>query len=177
MSFLRGQGKPVLAYATTGIAADLLRGGRTAHSGFKIPISAVETSASSMKVPSYESNKLREATLLIIDGASMLSSHSLCIIDRLLREEIMNDKRPFGGKTLLLGGDFRQITNVVPHGSVTDILEVCVKNSPLWQYVKQRSLVINMRTAGQATADQAEFNEWVIKLGNGRMKSMNWMMT
>ena len=163
MSHLRGQKKRVQAFATTGIAADLLKGGRTVHSGFKIPISAVETSVSSMKVPSYESAKLHEASLLIIDEASMLSSHSLRIIDKLLRE-VMNDTRPFGGKTLILGGDFRQTTNVVPRGSVTDILEVCIKNSQLWQHVKQYSLTDNMRTSGQE-----DFNQWVLRLGNGEL--------
>ena len=129
-------------YATTGIAADLLKGGRTVHSGFKIPL---KTSVSSMKIPSIDSNKLHDAYLIIIDEASMLSSHSLRIIDQLLKE-IMNDVRPFGGKTFMLGGDLRQTSNIVPHGTAMDILEVCIKSSPLWQHVKKRSLISNMRT-------------------------------
>jgi ATP-dependent DNA helicase PIF1 len=118
-----------------------------------------------MKLNSPEAAKLKETVLIIIDEASMLSSHSLRIIDTLLRE-IMNDTRPFGGKTVVLGGDFRQTTNIVPRGSVTDILEVCIKNSPLWQHVKQRSLITNMRTAGQDS-----FNEWVLKIGNGSLNT------
>ena len=89
MCSARGKGKCVKAFATTGIAADLLTGGRTAHSGFKIPLSANETSVSNMKVPSVESNKLKEASMIIIDEVSMLSTHSLRVIDLLLRE-IMN---------------------------------------------------------------------------------------
>ena len=167
MCLARGKGKCVKAFATTGIAADLLTGGRTAHSGFKIPLSANETSVSNMKVPSVESNKLKEASMIIIDEVSMLSTHSLRVIDLLLRE-IMNDTRPFGGKVLILGGDFRQISNVVPRGSVTDIIELCVKNSPLWRHVKQRSLTTNMRSAGQH-----EFNDWVLRLGNGNLTNDN----
>ena len=161
MAFFRGHNKSVAAFATTGIAADLLKGGRTVHSGFKIPISEVETSVSNIKADSAEAAKLREAILIIIDEASMMSCHALRIIDTLLRE-IMNDVRPFGGKTIILGGDFRQTTNVVPRGSIAEILEVCVKSSPLWQYVKHRSLICNMRTAGQE-----DFNNWVLKLGDG----------
>ena len=43
----------------------------------------------------------------------------LKIIDRLLRDVCdENDKRkPFGGKTILLCGDFRQILPVIPHES------------------------------------------------------------
>ena len=78
----------------------------------------------------------------------------------------MNDDRPFGGKTFMLGGDFRQTSNIVPHGTPTDILEVCIKSSPLWQYVKKRSLISNMRTAGQTT-----FNDWVLQVGNGDLSN------
>jgi len=38
LSYLRGQGKIMLAVASLGIASLLLLGGRTAHSRFKIPI-------------------------------------------------------------------------------------------------------------------------------------------
>jgi DNA replication protein DnaC len=38
LSCLRGQGKIVLAVASSGIASLLLPGGKTAHSRFKIPI-------------------------------------------------------------------------------------------------------------------------------------------
>ena len=38
-SFFMGQGKIVLCVASSGIAAQLLPGGRTAHSPFKIPLS------------------------------------------------------------------------------------------------------------------------------------------
>ena len=62
MCYVRGQGKKVQAFATTGIAADLLSGGRTAHNGFKISLSANETSVSNMKIPSFESNKLKEVS-------------------------------------------------------------------------------------------------------------------
>ena len=53
---------------------------------------------------------------------------------------------------------------MVPRGSVTDIIELCVKNSPLWRHVKQRSLITNMRSA-----NQTEFNDWVLRLGDGKL--------
>ena len=47
------QGRTVLSYATTGIAADLLKDGGTAHSGFCLPAPIIlETSVSSMRIPS-----------------------------------------------------------------------------------------------------------------------------
>ena len=43
--------KSVLSYAITGIAADLLKNGRTAHSGFCLPVPILETTMPSMKIP------------------------------------------------------------------------------------------------------------------------------
>jgi hypothetical protein len=48
-----------LPFTTTGIVADLLKGGRTEHSGFKLQIVVLDTSISSMKMTSNEAQKLR----------------------------------------------------------------------------------------------------------------------
>ena len=50
-------------------------------------------------------------------------------IDRLLRDLMSNDV-PFGGKVIVLGGDFRQILPVVKKGTPTEIIEKCVLHSP-----------------------------------------------
>ena len=52
----------------------------------------------------------------------------LKIIDRLLRDQCdENDKRkPLGGKTILLCGDFRQILPVILHESRGTLIENCV---------------------------------------------------
>jgi ATP-dependent DNA helicase PIF1 len=38
----------------------------------------------------------------------------------------------FGGKTMVLGGDFRQILLVVPRGGQKDIVSVSLPQSHLW---------------------------------------------
>ena len=159
--YLNAQNKCVLTYATTGIAADLLTNGRTAHSGFKLPIPLLETSTSSIRILSPESEKIKKASLIIIDEASMLSGNALRVINNLLKE-IMNSQRPFGGKVLLLGGDFRQTAPVIPRASDAAIIESSIKNSNLWRFVTKLSLTENMRIEGQQ-----EFNRWLIAIGNG----------
>ena len=104
--------------------------------------------------------------MFVIDEASMIPLHALHAIDRLLREITRVDV-PFGGKIFLLGGDFRQVLPVIPHGSRTAIVENCLKRSPLWSHFKVFKLIENMR----AHKDQKEFTEWVLKLGNGELKS------
>jgi hypothetical protein len=46
LSVTRGQGKNVLPFATTGIAATLVKGECTVHSGLKLPEPLIETSVS-----------------------------------------------------------------------------------------------------------------------------------
>src|SRR5258705_12974767 len=93
LSFIRGQGKVALPFATTGIAATLLRGGRTVHSGFKLPVPLLDTSVSSMKTTSPEAENLRQAVLIIIDEVTMLTKDGLRCIDALFHD-VMNDNRP-----------------------------------------------------------------------------------
>ena len=56
------------------------------------------------------------SSLIIIDEVSTCPLQVLKVIDRLLRDLCdENDKRKsFGGKTILLCGDFRQILPVIP---------------------------------------------------------------
>jgi len=51
---LRGQGKTVYPVAWTGIAAKLLQGGSTSHSLFKLPVSVLDTSVSSIRANSIQ---------------------------------------------------------------------------------------------------------------------------
>ena len=46
---IKGSGKDVLAFATTGIASLLLEGGRTVHSGLKLPLDVNESSVAGIK--------------------------------------------------------------------------------------------------------------------------------
>ena len=110
--------------------------------------------------------------LFIVDEASMIPLHALHAIDNLLRD-LTGEKIPFGGKIFVLGGDFRQVLPVVPHGSRTIIVENCLKRSPLWKNFKIIKLNENMRAKG----DQREFAEWVLQLGNGKLKYKSDMTT
>lgn len=62
----------------------------------------------------------------------MLSSKVFRYIDRLLRDVCDNDK-PFGGKTLILGGDWRQLAPVVEHGTREDQVNDSIRMDPLFR--------------------------------------------
>lgn len=164
MSYIRGRGQTVLAFASTGIAATLMKNGRTIHSGFKLPVPLNETSVSKMKQTSLKAHSLREASLLIMDEITMIPKDGLRCIDRLLREIMQNANTPFGGKALVIGGDFRQTLPVVAKGTRVDIIETCIKSSSLWRHFQELALISNMRSEGQNI-----FNEWLLDIGQGNL--------
>ncbi|KZT54551.1 hypothetical protein CALCODRAFT_548007, partial [Calocera cornea HHB12733] len=62
---LRAQGKIVLCVASSGIAAVLLPGGRTAHSMFKIPIPALDNSTCNIPKNGILAAMLQKASITI----------------------------------------------------------------------------------------------------------------
>ena len=55
---------------------------------------------------------IRRTALIVWDEAPMAHRHHLEAFDRTLRD-IAGSDEPFGGKVLVLGGDFRQILPVI----------------------------------------------------------------
>lgn len=53
-------------------------------------------------------------------------------LDRSLRD-ILSSTLPFGGKPLILAGDFRQILPVVKRGSRAETVNAAIYRSPLWK--------------------------------------------
>ena len=156
-------GMEVISVAWTGIAAMLLPHGRTVHSRFKLPLNLHEHSVSGLKVNSKEAAVICSAKLIIWDEAPMASKHSVMCINRLLKD-IMGNDVPFGGKIIILGGDFRQVLPVVPHSSRAATVQNSIKFSTLWPLFKVFKLTKNMR----ASTDECEFANFLLDIGNGQ---------
>jgi hypothetical protein len=75
----------------------------------------------------------------------------------------------FGGKTVVLGGDFRQILPIVPKGGRKDIVSASLLRSHLWQHVTILRLHINMRVMANNFEEQREFTKWVLNVGDGNI--------
>ena len=158
---LRAQGRSVLCVASTGIAATIIQG-MTAHKQFGIPVPCHENSTSKIRPNSKEAKTLRDASLLIWDESSMAHKDMLDCLDRLLRDLMQADDVPFGGKCLLLGGDFRQCLPVIPHGTAAQQASACLKSCRLWHRFEQLSLKDNIRAA-----QDPEFAPWLLSVGDG----------
>uniref|UniRef100_A0A8C5PXT8 ATP-dependent DNA helicase n=1 Tax=Leptobrachium leishanense TaxID=445787 RepID=A0A8C5PXT8_9ANUR len=157
LHLFRGNKEVALAVASTGIGANLLEGGRTYHSQFKLPVPLLDTSTSSMRQSSNDATILRKAKIIIWDESTMAPSDALRCVDKLL-QELMKNNKPFGGKTIILGGDFRQTLPVVAHGSRSAIVESSIKFNTLWDKFKIIKLQTNVRSV------DPEFSSWLIKL-------------
>ncbi|GBN55630.1 hypothetical protein AVEN_86668-1 [Araneus ventricosus] len=82
----------------------------------------------------------------------------------------MNNDKPFGGKVIIIGGDFRQTLPVVPGVTRADVIERInrIKSSPLWSKFTHLSLTTNIRCAGQT-----EHNMWLLNIGSGNLPEIS----
>ncbi|XP_026451721.1 uncharacterized protein LOC113352060 [Papaver somniferum] len=181
ISYLRAQGKIVLAVASSGIASLLLPGGRTAHSRFKIPLRLNEQSCYNIFKKTNEADLLCRADLIIWDEAPMMHRNGLEAVQRTLADLMMEKnggKELFGRKTLVLGGDFRQILPVIEEGSREEIVNASISRSKLWKHFKVFELTDNMRlltgdTSVQKREEVEEFSKWVLDVGNGKLPTIS----
>lgn len=167
-AMLRSQRRIVLCVSSSGISALIMDGGRTAHSMFKIPIDGINaTSICSIPKQSFRADLLRQAEALIWDEIGAQHRHAVEAVERTLRD-IRSDPRPFGGLTVVLGGDFLQTLPVVVHGTKEDILNSTFRHSPLWnENIRVLFLRQNMRL-NQANESAAAFAQWLLDVGNGQ---------
>ncbi|CAN1780530.1 ATP-dependent DNA helicase PIF1 [Linum perenne] len=147
---LRSEGKIVLCVATSGIAALLMEGGRTAHSRFHIQIKLTETSTCDVFHGTEVVELIQQTSLIIWDEAPMAHKYCMEALDRTLRDLRQDHsknkaERPFGGISIVFGGDFRQILPVIKKGSRSEITGASLKKSYLWDHLTHIKLSQNMR--------------------------------
>ena len=146
----RSKGKIVINVASSGIASLLLPGGKTTHSMFAIPLVLVKDSCCLIEKDGKKAQLLTMASLIIWHEAPMINRLAFEAFDRTMRD-VMNNfidgalDLPFGGNTIVFGGDFRQILPVVPQGSRADVVHSTINSSPLWSSCKVLRLTQNMR--------------------------------
>ena len=121
---------------------------------------------------------LYSSNVLVWDEAPMCHRFSFEALDRTLKD-IMNSNDAFGGKLLILAGDFRQIIPVVRRGRCPDVVNACLTKSPLWESCVKLKLCINMRVFANTNSydDQSRdhlqnYADWLLKLGEGKLPNV-----
>ncbi|GBL97996.1 hypothetical protein AVEN_126889-1 [Araneus ventricosus] len=132
---VRGKGDQAIAVASTGIAATMLSG---------------------------EAKILLDAKVIVWDEAPMTHVHAFLTVDRLLKDLTKCDE-PFGGKIILLGGDFRQVLSVMLRGYRSLTVSSCIKKHRLWSDFFVLKLTENMRVFDS----EKEFASWLLHVGEG----------
>lgn len=86
LSSVRSSGNIAVAVASSGIAALLMIGGRTAHSRFKIPLKLNESSTCNISRNSKEAQLINLSKLFIWDEAPMIHKFAFEALDRTFRD-------------------------------------------------------------------------------------------
>ncbi|CAH9089859.1 unnamed protein product, partial [Cuscuta europaea] len=110
--------------------------------------------------------------------------HRFCFeaLDRSMRD-IMQFHKPnrcalqYGGKTMVFGGDFRQMLPVIPQGSRQDVVNATINSSYLWSECTVLRLTKNMClqnvTNPSDSYDLKVFSDCIASIGDGVVGEMN----
>ncbi|RCV43315.1 hypothetical protein SETIT_9G284000v2 [Setaria italica] len=162
LATVHGQGKIALATATSGVVASIMPGGRTAPSRFKIPLRINDGSICSFTKQSGTAKLLQAASLIISNEATMTKRQTVEALDKSMRDIMDKPNLPFGGKTVIFGGDFRQVLPVVRKGTRSQIVDASLRRSELWDCMRHLKLVRNMRAQNDPW-----FAKYLLRIGNG----------
>ncbi|XP_012848252.1 PREDICTED: uncharacterized protein LOC105968175 [Erythranthe guttata] len=113
------------------------------------------------------------AKLIMWNEAPMMHMNCFEALDKTMKSILQVDK-PFGGKVVVLRGDFRRILPIVLKASRLDIVHATVNSSPLWHFCRVMKLSKNMRLkscSSPSNVDEViEFEDWILKVGNGNVR-------
>ena len=165
---LEGKGFHVQAMAFTGIAATLLPKGKTVHKTFALPVPLFNDSTSNIKLQSTAANELKNTDLFIIDEAPMAPRYAMEVANQILKD-IMSNDLSFGGKLIILGGDFKQLLPIKPGGTREETVNLSIKFSKCWMFFQIFYLTQNMR----ALPEEKEFMQYLSDLGEGKLNDSN----
>lgn len=159
-----------LAVASSGIAATLLTGGRTAHSVFKLPLNLanIESPTCNISRDSLKAKVMQECKLIVWDECTMSHKAAFEALD-VTMQDLRHNNRIMGGAVLVLSGDFRQTLPVITRGTKADEIHACIQRSYLWKDIQHFQLTTNMRVYLYGDTEGQEFAELLLQIGNGEM--------
>lgn len=131
---------------------------------FKLPLDVAPTTVLRWSKPVKE--LIRDVDFFIFDEASMITVNAMTAIDTALKD-LYNSTTLFGGKSMLFGGDFRQVLPVVKKGSRKQIIAACLKASTFWDNLTKYRLIRNMRST-----DGESYAKWLLDVGDGHFNKL-----
>jgi ATP-dependent DNA helicase PIF1 len=142
--------KDLAVVAPTGVAA-LNIGGQTIHSFFRLGF-GIQDPSELKGIKGQQVKVIAAAKTILIDEISMVRSDLLQAIDARLRSYGVKTE-PFGGKQVIMVGDFAQLPPVVKNDEVQYLNDIYngpyAFDSPCWNNLAAHTLNQVMRTADQ----------------------------
>lgn len=155
-----------IVVATSAIAAALLHGGATAHSRLKIETDSINED-SRLLLNANTRNLIRNSEILIWDEAAMAHKLAFNAVDRSFRE-IRGNILPFGGMTVILGGDWKQTLPVIEFSTPSHQINATIKTADWWPDFHQFDLTINQRAI-----DDIQYARLLEQIGTGALNQNN----
>nr|GEX57909.1 DNA helicase [Tanacetum cinerariifolium] len=146
---------------------------RTAHSRFQIPLNLEDESICRIK-NSQLAELLWQTDLIIWDEAPMNDRRCFEALDHSLKDIYDRPNTFFGGKSIMLRGDFRQNLLVKKKASKPEILDASITSSYLWPKFKVYTLLENMWLRQLETTKVERiyiqnFSSCLLNVGDGTM--------
>ena len=120
--FLENSRKNIACVAPTGLAALNLPDAMTIHSFFKFPIDKIMLDVEDVPFDERLSALLRYTDCLVIDEISMVRADIFNALEISMRLHGNTTDRPFGGKQIIVVGDFLQLPPVITDEAVSTVL-------------------------------------------------------
>ncbi|EGU80381.1 hypothetical protein FOXB_09107, partial [Fusarium oxysporum f. sp. conglutinans Fo5176] len=161
--YIRAEGEVVCVAGSTALSVTLYDRGRTAHSTFGIPVRESSCEIVSQLSPhSGRAELLRHAALLPWEELPMANKAAVQCADQLLRS-IVGQDQPFGGKTFIGIGDFRQVAPVTPATTAPEaVFDASIRSSHLWPHFRILHLIAPLRNAADPF-----YSAWLDGIGDG----------
>jgi hypothetical protein len=183
--YCRSKQYNTIVTAFSGVAANLLIGGRTCHSQFKFPLNqdSIDCQTGHLKNTEPLGKRLYEAQVIIIDEGPMMHRkywellHYSCLDLYKRRNALAFDyTTPYAGKMIICSGDLRQCLPVIRHGDRTNIVQNVMNRSYLWSDFHILHLTVNERVMRHTAMESAEvqdqcrtFASNILRIGNGNI--------
>ena len=104
---------------------------------------------------------IQDTSVITWDEAPMSNKAVLSCVEETCQSVIRN-QAPFGGKIVILLGNFRQMCPVIHGGSKADVLDASIKLSPLWLSFQKMQFTQLIRNA-----EDPEFGAVINAIGDG----------
>jgi hypothetical protein len=114
---------------------------------------------------SYHGLRIKQCEIIFMDEVTMCAKHLFEAIERVCRELADNSLShlPFGGKLVIISGDFPQSLCVVKNGKIEHQVANCIQYSHLWRLFEPNILRLNINM--RQGEGEKEFSKWLRNFG------------